>query len=221
MPSDFKTKHTTAKLEGIYVPFWLYDCDTDSQMRYRATRVVRWSDSRYIYTKTSHYLLTRAGYLSFDKVPADGSTKMDDVYMQAIEPFDYSKMIDFEMPYLAGYTAEKYDVEPSAASVTVNARIKTSTINEFSRTTHGYTTVTPQSTSIKILNGKTRYALLPVWMINTNYNDKSYTFAMNGQTGKFVGELPISKGKALGWFGIIAGGISLVGTLISLLASLF
>ena len=220
LPKDFKVKHTTAKLEGIYVPFWLYDCDTDSQMRYRATRVRRWSDSNYIYTKTSHFLLTRAGYLSFDKVPADGSSKMDDVYMQAIEPFDYSKMLDFEMPYLAGYTAEKYDVDPSDASVAVNERIKTSTAGEFARTTGGYATVTPQSTSIKILNGKTRYALLPVWMINTTYKDKTYTFAMNGQTGKFVGELPISVGRAFGWFGIVAGGISLVGTLISLLASL-
>lgn len=220
LPKDFKTKHTTAKLEGIYVPFWLYDCDTDSSLRYRATTVRRWSDSNYTYTKTSHFLLTRAGSLGFDKVPADASTKMDDIYMQAIEPYDYSKMIGFEMPYLTGFMAEKYDVDPTSASIVANERIKASTLGEFAKTTAGYATVTPQSANIKILNGKTGYALLPVWMINTTYNNETYTFAMNGQTGKFVGRLPISTKKCFGWFGIIAGAIAGIGAIISLLASL-
>lgn len=221
LPNDFKTRHTTAKIEGVYVPFWLYDCDTDSQMRYRATRVHRWSDSRYIYTKTSHFLLTRAGTLTFERVPADGSSKMNDTYMEAIEPFDYSEMRSFDMPYLAGFTAEKYDVDAKAASSHANERIRKSTENEFASTTGGYATVTTQSANIKLLNGNTRYALLPVWMLNTSYKGKIYTFAMNGQTGKFVGELPISTKKCFGWFGIIAGAIAGIGALISLLASLF
>ena len=221
LPKDFKKRHTIDKIEGIYVPFWLYDCNTDSQMRYRATRVTTWMDSRYRYTRTSHFLLTRAGNLAFERVPADGSSKMDDTYMQAIEPFDYSEMVSFNMPYLAGYLAEKYDVDPKSASGYVNERIKVSTNSEFAKTTVGYTTVHPQSTSIRIRNGKTNYALLPVWMLNTKYENKAYIFAMNGQTGKFVGELPIDKKRCFGWFGIIAGATALVGTLISLLAGLF
>lgn len=221
LPKDFKGLHTLDKIEGIYVPFWLYDCDTDSSMRYRATRVRTWSDSNYRYTKTSHFLLTRAGTLSFVRVPADGSSKMDDIYMEAIEPFNYSEMVDFNMPYLAGFTAEKYDVDPKQASAHANERIKRSTESQFSRTTMGYTTVTTQSSSIKILNGKTGYALLPVWLLNTKYKDKTYTFAMNGQTGKFVGELPIDKKKTIGWFGLVAGATASAGALISLLAMLF
>lgn len=221
LPKDFKKKHTIDKIEGIYVPFWLYDCDTDSQMRYRATTVRRWSDSNYIYTKTSHFLLTRAGALGFDRVPADGSSKMDDTYMQAIEPYDYSEMLAFNMPYLAGYTAEKYDVSPSDASKSANERIKSSTLAKFLATTAGYTSVVPQSTNIKLIKGKTSYALLPVWLLNTKYEGKTYTFAMNGQTGKFVGELPVSVGRCFGMLGIIAGATTLIGTIISLLATLF
>lgn len=221
LPKDFRQAHKVEKIEGIYVPFWLYDCDTDSHMRYRATKVRRWSDSNYIYTKTSHYLLTRAGTLGFEKVPADGSSKMDDTYMEAIEPYNYSEMIDFSMPYLSGFAAEKYDVTPKDASNHANERIKNSTLKKFESTMLGYTTLTSQSTNIKLVKGKTSYALLPVWLLNTKYGEKTYTFAMNGQTGKFVGELPVSVGRCFGMLGIITGAATLLGTLISLLATLF
>ena len=221
LPKRFKEEHKIEKLEGVYVPFWLYDCETDSQMRYRATRIHTWSDSNFRYTRTSHFLLTRAGTLGFERVPADASSKMDDTYMEAIEPFNYSEMVDFNMPYLAGYVAEKYDVDPKTASSHANMRIKASTASEFSKTTLGYATVTPQSTNIRLINGKTRYALLPVWVLNTKYEDKMYTFAMNGQTGKFVGELPIDKKRCIGWFGIIAGATALISSIIATLAMLF
>lgn len=220
LPNDFKRLHTIDKMEGVYVPFWLYDCDTQSQMRYRATRIFTWSDSNYRYTKTSHFLLTRAGSITFERVPADGSSKTDDTYMEAIEPFNYNEMVGFQMPYLAGYVAEKYDVDSKMASGHANERIKTSTLNMFASTTYGYNTVTPQSVNINLVNGQTKYALLPVWMINTTYKDKKYTFAMNGQTGKFVGELPIDAKKSWGWFGIVAGATALLGTVISLIAAL-
>ena len=221
LPKDFKSLHSVDKIEGVYVPFWLYDCNTSSHIRYRATRTHVWMDSNFTYTKTSHFLLTRAGRLSFERVPADGSSKMDDIYMEAIEPFDYGEMVDFEMPYLAGFSAEKYDVDPKMASYHANERIKVSTQCQFDSTTAGYATVTPQSTNIDLINGKTKYALMPVWILNTSYKGKKYTFAMNGQTGKVVGELPISTKKSIGWFGAVAGGIALVGTIISVLLAFF
>ena len=56
-------------------------------------------------------------------------------------------------------------------------------------------TVRERSGSVQVDNGKIRYALLPVWVLNTRYKDKVYTFAMNGQTGKLIGELPVDRGK--------------------------
>lgn len=47
------------------------------------------------------------------------------------------------------------------------------------------------------------YMLLPVWMLVSRYKDKDYLFAMNGQTGKIVGELPCSTGQSVKWFLII------------------
>jgi hypothetical protein len=68
-------------------------------------------------------------------------------------------------------------------------------------------------TSIQLSDGKTSYALYPVWLLNTTWNGKKYTFAMNGQTGKFVGDLPADKQQGTRWFAFI-GGIAAVVTLL-------
>ena len=46
--------------------------------------------------------------------------------------------------------------------------------------------------------------LYPVWLLNTTWNGNKYTFAMNGQTGKFVGDLPVDKAAATRWTLILA-----------------
>ena len=63
----------------------------------------------------------------------------------------------------------------------------------------GYDTVVAENTSVQFHGGKAKYALYPVWLLNTTWNGNKYTFAMNGQTGKFVGDLPVDKAAATRW----------------------
>ena len=60
----------------------------------------------------------------------------------------------------------------------------------FAGTVKGYSSVLPESSNILLHNGKAKYALYPVWLLNTTWKGQKYTFAMNGQTGKLVGDLP-------------------------------
>ena len=62
---------------------------------------------------------------------------------------------------------------------------------------------------------------MPVWMLNTRWKDQIYTFAMNGQTGRFIGDLPTDKGKFWKWLlgltaGIGIGGCVLIYILLSM-----
>ncbi len=214
LPDTFKSTATIDSVMGVYVPFWLYDCDADASIRYKATTVSTWADSRNVYTKTSHYCLVREGSLGFDKVPVDGSIKMDDTYMQSLEPFNYDEAVDFQTAYLAGYLADKYDLSSDECSETANARIKNSTVSEFGTTTSGYATCETESASIQIKNAAVKYALLPVWVMNAKYNDKNYQFMMNGQTGKFVGNLPTSVAKAFAVFAAVLVPVSAIAALI-------
>jgi len=96
-------------------------------------------------------------------------------------------------------------VDAEQSIIRANERIKHSTEEAFRSTVQGYSTVMTDSSSVRFQNGKAKYALYPVWLLNTTYKDKKYTFAMNGQTGKFVGDLPCDKSLYKKYLFSIAG----------------
>ena len=210
LPKDFTSQQRLEKITGMYVPFWLYDCDADFTGNYKATRIHRWSDARYHYTKTEHFLLNRQGAAGFTGIPMDGSSKIDDVFMESIEPFDYSQMVPFEMAYLTGYLADKYDVPSEDGQERIRQRVEQSLQDKVQPSLLGYATVIPTNRLIQIHHSKAKYVLLPVWMLNTKYNGKLYTFAMNGQTGKMTGSLPISGKRTAAWFAGICTGVTIL-----------
>lgn len=200
LPKAFKDENHIDEVKGVYVPFWLFNAEADADLRYRATRVHSWSDSNYDYTETQYFSVLRSGSLAFDNVPVDGSSKMADDLMESIEPFDLRGAVDFQTAYLAGYLADKYDVTAEESVNRANQRIRESTEDAFRSTVQGYATVMPEHSSLRLKNGRAKYALYPVWLLNTTWQNKKYTFAMNGQTGKFVGNLPMDKGAFWKWF---------------------
>ena len=191
LPKLFKEENHIDEIKGVYVPYWLFDCDASGSVTFSGTQVQHWSDDDYDYTRTSYYALHRNGQAAFRAVPVDGSSKMADDLMESIEPYDFADAVEFQTAYLAGYLADKYDVDAEQSVERANERVKKSTEAAFASTVQGYDTVTAESSSIQLRGGKAKYALYPVWLLNTTWNGGKYTFAMNGQTGKFVGDLPV------------------------------
>ena len=208
LPKVFKDQNHIKEVKGLYVPVWLFDSDANAHVRYRASRIRHWSDSQYRYTETRYYSVTRAGHLGFANVPVDGSTKMDDALMESIEPYRLEDAVDFQTAYLSGFLADKYDVSAESSVQRANERIHSSTEDAFASTVVGYHSVTPVSTNIQLHNGSARYALFPVWILNTKWNDKKFTFAINGQTGKIAGDLPMDVGAFWRWFLGISGAVA-------------
>ncbi|MBO5489740.1 MAG: hypothetical protein J5972_07545 [Eubacterium sp.] len=208
LPKVFKDENHIDEIKGIYVPFWLFDADADASIHYKATRKTFWSDSDYNYTKTSYYTAFRSGSVNFDNVPVDGSSQMPDDLMESIEPFDFSEAVDFQTAYLSGYLADRYDVSAEESINRANERVKKSTEDAFAATVEGYDHVVTENSSIQLKNGKSKYALYPVWTLHTTWNNQQFLFAMNGQTGKFVGNLPVDWRAYWGWFLGIAAGVS-------------
>lgn len=200
LPKCFTEEQQVEKITGLYVPFWLYNCQADLQGSYKATRIHTWMDSRYTYTKTDHYLLRRQAAAAYTSIPMDGSSKMDDAFMESIEPYDYAEIKPFDMAYLSGFLADKYDVEAKAGEDRIRQRVDNTMNDRLQSTFLGYATVLPTSRQLSIGHSHAKYVLLPVWLLNTKYNGKTYTFAMNGQTGKMTGTFPVCKKRALGWF---------------------
>ncbi len=202
LPDSFREENHIDEIKGVYVPFWLFDADVDANIRYRGTKVRTWTDTNYLYTETRHFSIVRAGDISFDAVPADGSSKMADDLMESIEPYDLSQAVDFQTAYLSGFLADRYDVTAEQSVERVNERIRKSTEEQFASTVSGYSSLKTETSNINVRNGKAKYALYPVWLLNTTWKGENFYFAMNGQTGKFVGNLPMDKAKYWKWFGI-------------------
>jgi len=203
LPNDFKINNIIDKLNGIYVPYWLFDASVDGQARFRTTRHRSYTTGDYHVTETSHYLVYRDGQARFEKVPVDASIKLEDGLLDALEPFDYSKTVDFNSAYLSSYLADKYDQDQNQSINKANMRIKNSMLQILANSVVGYDSVLPEASSVQFHDGKAHYALLPIYLFTTKYNGKVYQFAMNGQTGKFAGDLPMDKGKAFKYCGLI------------------
>ena len=218
LPKEFTEEHRLEKISGIYVPFWLYDCQSGFDARYAATRIHHWSDAHYRYTRTEHFLLLRAADAKFVHIPMDGSSKMDDTIMESIEPFDFSAMVDFDTMYLTGFLADKYDVDVSSGYNRVRERVNHSMDELIAPTLLGYATAIPSHKNVHVEQGQAKYVLLPVWMLHTRYRDKSYIFAMNGQTGKMTGTFPICPKRSWAWFGGICAAVTAVASLLMWLA---
>ena len=204
LPSTFSKANHLEEIKGVYVPFWMYDGEASGSAQFHATQVHTYTSGDYEITETSHYDVRRAGSLGFEKIPVDASSKMPDDYMDSIEPYDYSDLKPFSTAYLPGFLADKYDVSVEDSRERADKRCVGSLSCALKGTVSGYTTCNETSRNIHLKRGKVHYALLPVWLLNTKWEGKDFLFAMNGQTGKLVGNLPVSTKRVIGLFAAIA-----------------
>lgn len=195
LPKAFKDNNRIDEIKGVYVPFWLYDGKAAGNCRFEGTTKETHRRGKEEITITKHYNVERGGEVMFEKIPADASTKMPDDIMDSIEPYDYSELKPFTKAYLTGYLADKYDVSAEENASRAVARAKKSLHDALKEDVSGYDTVSDRSNNISVEQGKVSYAMMPVWMLTTKYNNEKYMFAMNGQTGKMVGDLPMDMTK--------------------------
>lgn len=208
LPDAFVENNRVEAIQGMYVPFWLFNTQVTATGNFtveEAGLVYRQGDNQV--TEINVYDCERVADVSFENIPVDASKRMEDDYMDSVEPYDYSEMLPFDNMYMTGFLADKYDVEADACACRVDERID-NTIKEKLLGSVGRGIVKGQDILIEKNERRVKYAMAPVWILTTRYQDKPYTFMMNGQTGKMVGELPSDSGKEQKYmlmaFGIVA-----------------
>ena len=207
LPRTFLANSTIEKLRGIYVPFWLFDSHVSGDYSFLGETFTTHREGDYIVKRTSQFSIRRSLEVGYDHIPTDASRNMPDDLMDCLEPFDYSQMQVFSTSYLPGYLADRYDVSIEESSDRAKARAVASAQNiAFSDARKGpYTSVLPYGSHVSFERGEVHYALLPVYILKVGWNGKNYLYAMNGQTGKFVGDLPVDRKRFLGLFGGMTG----------------
>ena len=214
LPRSFTSANHIEQIQGVYVPFWLFDGGAEGAASYRASNTNVYETGDYEITETRHYHVVRAGSLAFEKIPVDASSKMPDDHMDSIEPFDYTQLRPFSTAYLPGYLADKYDVTIDDSRDRADTRCRETLAQPLRDTVTGYGACVTEREDIALRRGKVHYALLPVWMLSTKWHGQDFLFAMNGQTGKLVGDLPTDRGRFWGMFAAIAAPLTVALTAI-------
>ncbi len=218
LPRAFLSTYKIKRIQGIYVPFWLFDADVQGTVDLDGTRVRCYSDKDYDYTETKHYLVQVSGQMRFSRIPVDGSEKMDDDLMDALEPFDYSGIKPFDAAYLSGFLADRFDEDPDKSLPRASDRMQAGASSELRAHADGdYDSLTVKRSRFNLSNTSVQYILLPVYVLNLEFNNKKYRFAVNGQTGKVVGELPVSKAISRLFYGGITAAVTALGTFLAYL----
>jgi len=198
-PSDFLAANMLEKMTGEYVPFFLYDMDAQGNLRAEGTRVRTWVSGKTEYTETSFYDVVRDMTASFNEVPVDASNDMPDDTMDLMEPYDYGNLRAFREPDLSGFESEVYNQSATELFPRAQKKAHDDTVTMMKDSIVGYDGVRIISENVNVTKKKDEYALLPVWKYVYSYKNKMYTYFINGQTGKLVGEAPVSVSKVIGY----------------------
>lgn len=210
LPKRFFSDAAMSGVTGVYVPFWLFSGSVDGEASFVTCKNTVHSEGNYIVSDTAYYEVTSGVHAVFNDVPVDASKRIDDDLMDSLEPFDMTGVQPFDTAYLAGYTADRFDTPADDIESRASLRIENTANTMLAAEAGAYDKVKRSGGDLKTkLNAK--YCLLPVYFFKLKYLNKSYSFAVNGQSGKIVGELPSS--SLLKWvyflkrFVPIAGGI--------------
>lgn len=189
-PRLFTKEANIKKIKGMYIPYWLFTFEGSASINMHGERVRSFMTGDDEITEISRYEILEEGRGSFSKVPADALKAMDNIMMDSIEPFDLGKLKAFNPAYLTGFYTQRWDDPSSATEPRAKARAKEALSLAVTKHAGSYTTSVIENESYSWTGHKEEYAMLPVWMMYTEYKGKNYIFGMNGQTGKMMGELP-------------------------------
>lgn len=198
-PAGFLSAKSLEKMQGVYVPFWVYDYEADYTFEGEGTKVRSWRSGDTEYVETSYYEVVRKMEASFDRIPVDASLAMEDGVMDLMEPYDYQKLRDFDPKYLSGFYGEIYN--QSASELEGRAQVKARDASEemMQSSLGGYTSMKSRRKDLNLHRSGVNYVLMPVWEYHYQYQGKIYAFHVNGQTGKVVGKTPVSREKVLSY----------------------
>ena len=218
LPNVFlQSRNRIAEMRKLYVPYWLFDCDAQANIVYDAEKRNTERRGDWEITRTRYYLVRRSGRMGFDSIPVDGSEKLDDRITESLEPYDLSAAVPFQPAVLAGALADQADVEAKDCEKRAVERVESSVSQAMRDTVTGYSSVSERSRSIYSENGRATPVLMPVWLITTQKEGKTYTFAINGQSGKLTCDVPADTKKSLLWGGgVFAGVLAIIALILAL-----
>lgn len=218
-PDDFLSEVKLDSIQGMYVPFWMYDYHANCHFDGEGTKVRKWRSGDREYTETSVYHIVRDMETDFEKLPVDASDVMEDSVMDLMEPYNYAALEAFKEEYMSGFFAERYNKVSELLEPRAKSKARNDAVSMLRQSISGYNlgVSLERDSTVTLNNTQTNYALLPVWVYNYKYKGEEYRFHINGQTGKIIGKVPLSKKKVWGYGATVFSSVGLIFFLLNLI----
>ncbi len=210
LPKDFISGSRLEEIKGVYFPYWYVDCRTNGSINAKSRHVRTWVVGQIQYTETTVKSHFRQGEMQINNMPEAALKSKDKDILKYVCPFNSADFVPFSMSYLSGFFAEKRNLEKSDIEADVDGKLKMFSQNRL-RKSIDEVNVTVSDNLINLGEKSWRYNLLPVWVLSYKHKEKNYIYALNGQTGKVYGELPVCNKKLAALFaGVAAGATALL-----------
>ena len=180
IPKYFKDETVLDNIAGFYVPVWSYSCSCTSS-----------------FSMSDHLYKESIEVRDFPILANETNIRKDVFY--SVWPFSFREADKFTASCLTGFYASRYNVGAENAMERTDPEIKhICSVRVASRAAMQYEAgdydpayLRYSNKESKISDRELTYYLVPIWLLNIPYKNKTYTFAMNGQTGKMrVDKLP-------------------------------
>ncbi len=196
-PSDFCCKENIEKMSGVYFPFFIVSQKINGHLNAEAHNVRTWISGDTEHTERTIYRVLREGGIVLKNITKNALNKEEKILVDNVLPFDINRAKPFSMAYLSGFFAEKRNLELDSFKEEIKAETMRYTEDLLRDTLGNYDELHAVHVETHVKAKKNQYALMPVWVLTYKGKDKIYYYAMNGQTGRICGDVPISMKKLL------------------------
>jgi DNA-directed RNA polymerase subunit RPC12/RpoP len=227
-PGDLKQyAQSEGKLAGVYVPYWTYDSDTESDYtgergdHYYTTETYTTTEDGRQVTRTRQVQHTRwtpasgTVFNSFDDILIMASKSLPREYADRLQPWDLPNLVAYADEYLSGFRAESYQLNLQQGFEEAKEIMADAIRSEIRRDIGGDE---QRIHSVRTRYGKItfKHLLLPVWLSAYRFREKIYRILINARTGEVQGERPYSAWKIAAAVILalaVIGALVLIGTL--------
>ena len=195
VPSDLKKEECISRFRSIYMPYWVYTAEKDTQVAFDAIKRNNTENKKItqIYKATSNVIAKYKG-LAFD-----ASSSFPDSLSNAIAPFDYRNTKLFSPSFLSGFYADIPDVEARLYEDDVRDIVSEELCYDMETDPYcrGYELDMDLHRIMRPEKVESQMAMFPVWFMAYRYKNRVGYAIVNGQTGKAAGNIPADKKKYL------------------------
>ncbi len=198
-PSDLKKAASSDRFNGVYLPFWTFDADTETA--YRGERGIHYTETvrrvagnreeTHTEIKTRWSAVSGVIRRAFNDILITASRALPEKYLDRLEPWDLANLVPFDERYLTGFKAEVSQVGIRDGFEEAKQIMAVSIWGDIKKDIGGDE---QQINDVQTKYAATtyKYILLPVWLSVYRYGSKVYHFVMNARTGEVQGERPYS-----------------------------